>query len=182
MVKASIPRAILVPLVLFVFPAPAAPNELEAVKNAIGGFATAWNRHDPAAFAQLFDDNADFENAAGVRWTGRQQIETNLGWRHGVASAKQTGSLPQASYGVLKASVIRFAQIDVRFLRNDVAIAYVDWELSDEANADAGPRHGSFLFVLAEQRDGWLIETLQTQEGNSEALRRRLAKTATPSP
>jgi hypothetical protein len=179
--KQRVFRAVVVPFVLFVFPALAAPSDPDAVKKAVAGFATAWNRHDPSAFAQLFDDNADFENAAGARWTGRQQIETNFAWRHGAVPANEAGSLPPASYGTQKATVIRFVQTDVRFLRKDVAIAYVDWELSDEANADAGLRHGSFLFVLAEQHGAWLIETLQNQEANSEALRRRLERTATPS-
>ena len=179
--KPAIFRAVVVLFASCVFPALAAPNDSNAVKKAVAGFATAWNRHDPVAFAQLFDDNADFENAAGARWTGRQQLETNFAWRHGAVPANQTTSLPPAAYGTQKTTVIRFAKTDVRFLRNDVAIAYVDWELSDEANADAGLRHGSLLFVLAEQHGAWLIETLQDQEGNSEALRRRLERTATPS-
>jgi hypothetical protein len=52
---------------------------------------------------------------------------------------------------------MKFDQVDVRFLRKDVAIAHVSWELLGDARTQS-PRRGVFLFVLTRQNPEWLIE------------------------
>ena len=60
---------------------------------------------------------------------------------------------------------MRFAQIEVRFLRKDVAVAHVTWELVGDSRTP-NPRRGLFVFVLTQQNGGWLIADAQNTEIN----------------
>jgi hypothetical protein len=68
-------------------------------------------------------------------------------------------------YGIFKDSTLKFDQFDVRFLRNEVAIVRVNWELLGDARAQ-NPRRGLFIFVLTRQNVGWLIAAAQNTEIN----------------
>jgi uncharacterized protein (TIGR02246 family) len=65
--------------------------------------------------------------------------------------------------GIFKNSTLQFDQIEVRFLRNEVAIAHVHWELLGDARTQ-NPRRGMFMFVLNGQNAGWLIAGAQNTE------------------
>jgi hypothetical protein len=65
----------------------AAPNDADDVRNAVAGFATSWNRHDMDAFGKLFAPDAEFVNVAGVVWRGRQTIQAQHAYSHGVIPA-----------------------------------------------------------------------------------------------
>ena len=65
--------------------------------------------------------------------------------------------------GIFKNSTLKFNQIDVRFLRKEVAIAHVNWELSGDARTQ-NPRRGVFMFVLDRQNAAWLIAAAQNTE------------------
>jgi ketosteroid isomerase-like protein len=147
----------------------AAPrNDLDDVRNAVVGFATSWNRHDMDAFGKLFAPDAEFVNVAGVVWTGRQSIQAQHAYSHAAIPADSPdvteGDRPY--YGIFKNSTIKFDQVDVRFLRNDVAIAHVQWELLGDARTQSNPRRGVFLFVLTRQSSAWLIAVAQNTEIN----------------
>jgi hypothetical protein len=145
----------------------AAQNDVEDVRNLVAGFAATWNRHDLDAFGRLFAPAADFVNVAGVLWTGRQSIQAQHAYSHGVIPADSPGFSEEDRryYGIFKNSMLKFNQVDVRLLRKDVAIAHVNWELFDDARMQ-GPRRGVFLFVLTRQNVGWLIAAAQNTEIN----------------
>lgn len=143
----------------------AAPNDMEAVQKVVAGFVTAWNHHDMDAFGKLFAMDADFVNVAGTRWVGRKEIQAQHAYSHG--AIPQSG-LPKENpryYGIFKHSTMTFTHMDVRFLRKDVALAHVDWELSGDARTQA-PRRGVFTFVLTQQNGSWLIAAAQNTEIN----------------
>jgi ketosteroid isomerase-like protein len=143
----------------------AAPNDAEEVRSVVAGFATAWNHHDMDAFGKLFATDADFVNVAGTRWVGRKEIQAQHAYSHG---AIPQSALPKENpryYGIFKHSTMAFGHIGVRFLRKDVALARVDWELRGDARTQ-DVRHGVFLFVLTRQNEGWLIATAQNTEIN----------------
>jgi uncharacterized protein (TIGR02246 family) len=146
---------------------PAAQNDAEDVRNVVAGFATTWNRHDLDAFGKLFAPDADFVNVAGVSWTGRQSIQAQHAYTHGVIPADSPGFSEEDRryYGIFKNSTLKFAQVDVRLLRKEVAIAHVNWELLADARTQ-NPRHGVFMFVLTRQNAGWLIAAAQNTEIN----------------
>jgi uncharacterized protein (TIGR02246 family) len=145
----------------------AAPNDADHVRNAVAGFATSWNRHDMDAFGKLFAPDAEFVNVAGVVWTGRQSIQAQHAYSHGVipADSPEVTEADRPYYGIFKNSTTKFDQVDVRFLRNDVAIAHVHWELLGDARTQ-NPRRGVFLFVLSRQSGAWLIAVAQNTEIN----------------
>jgi uncharacterized protein (TIGR02246 family) len=145
----------------------AAQNDAEAVRNVVAGFAATWNRHDLDAFGKLFAPDADFVNVAGVLWTGRQSIQAQHAYSHGVIPADSPGFSEEDRryYGMFKNSTLKFDQIDVRMLRKEVAIAHVSWELLGDARTQ-NPRRGVFIFVLTRQNLGWLIAAAQNTEIN----------------
>src|SRR5271154_2930143 len=143
----------------------AAPNDADDVRNVVAALATTWNRHDLDAFGKLFAPDADFVNVAGVSWTGRQSIQTQHAYSHGVIPEDSPGFTEEDRryYGIFKNSTLRLEQIDVRFLRKEVAIAHVNWELLGDGRAQ-NSRRGVFLFVLTRQNAGWLIAAAQNTE------------------
>ena len=143
----------------------AAPNDAKDVHNVVAGFATTWNRHDLEAFGKLFAPDADFVNVAGSLWVGRQSIQAQHAYTHGVIPADSPGFSEgdRPYHGIFKNSTIEFNQVDVRFLQKDVAIAHVSWQLLGDARTQS-PRRGVFLFVLTHQNPGWLIAAAQNTE------------------
>jgi len=146
----------------------AVPDDAQDARSAVLGFSTAWNRHDMVAFGKLFAPDADFVNVVGSRWKGREQIQMNTAWLHGtIPEGTQIAGQTAAVYGAFKDSTLRFTQIDVRFLRTDVAIAHVNWELLGDKLAQK-PRHGLLIFVVTRQNSGWLIAAAQNIQINDE--------------
>jgi Domain of unknown function (DUF4440) len=144
----------------------AVPSDPGDVRNVIDGFATAWNHHDMDAFGKLFATDADFVNVAGARWTGRESIQMHHAWSHGAIPRDTPGfEKSDPRYGIFKTSTLRFTEIDVRFLRNDVAVALVNSELVGDARTP-NPRHAVLTFVLIRQNGGWSIAAAQNTEIN----------------
>jgi uncharacterized protein (TIGR02246 family) len=142
----------------------AAPNDEEKVRKVVSGFVDAWNRHDMEAFGRLFASDADFVNVAGDWWKGRQAIQMRHAYAHGTIPADTQGEQVRY-YGIFKTSTLRFTQIDVRFLRKDVAVVHASMELLGDART-SNPRHTLATFVLTRQDGGWLIAAAQNTEIN----------------
>lgn len=143
----------------------AAPSDLKNVQDVVAAFATAWNHHDMDAFGKLFAPDAEFVNVAGDRWVGRKEIQLRHAYSHGTIPQSSVTDDDPAYYGIFKNSTITLVHIDVRFLRQDVAVAHVDWELHEDTRTP-NPRTGLFTFVLARQKEGWLIADAQNTEIN----------------
>jgi ketosteroid isomerase-like protein len=143
----------------------AGSNDAEDVRNVVAGFATTWNRHDLDAFGKLFTLDADFVNVAGSLWIGRQSIQAQHAYSHGVIPAASPGFSEEdrSYYGIFRNSTLKFDQVDVRLLRKEVAVAHVHWELLGDARTQ-NPRLGVFLFVLTRQNAAWLIAAAQNTE------------------
>ena len=142
----------------------AAPNDEEDVRKFVSGFATAWNQHDMDAFGKLFASDADFVNVAALRWKGRETIQMQHAWAHGAIPRDTPGfDTSDPHYGIFKTSTLRFTQIDVRFLRSDVAVAVANLELVGDARTP-NPRHTVMTLVLTRQNGGWLIAAAQNTE------------------
>jgi ketosteroid isomerase-like protein len=143
----------------------AAANDAEQVRQTLTAVATAWNRHDMEAFGKLFAPDADFVNVAGLKWTGRQSIQAQHAYIHGAIPADSPGfgAEDRRYYGIFKSSTLKFDEIEIRFLRNDVAVSHVHWELDGDARTQ-NPRRGVFLFVLTRHNAQWLIAAAQNTE------------------
>ncbi len=139
-------------------------NDQAAVRQVVSSFAETWNRHDMEAFGRLFASDADFVNVAADWWKGRQDIQAQHALSHGTIPA-DTLSVPMQYYGIFKSSTFRFTQIDVRFLRKDVAVAHASWDLLGDTRTP-NPRHGLMTFVFSRQGGAWLIDAAQNTEIN----------------
>ena len=145
----------------------AASNDVEDVRTVVAGYTTAWNRHDSDAFGKLFAPDADFVNVTGLLWTGRESIQAQHAYIHGAIPADSPGFSEEDRryYGIFKNSTMKFDPVDVRFLRKEVAIARVKWELLGDPRTQ-NPRRGMFMFVLTRQRVEWVIAAAQNTEIN----------------
>lgn len=142
----------------------AEPNDEAEVRKTVAGFAQSWNNHDMDAFGRLFATDADFVNVAGVWWKGRQDIQMQHAYAHGTIPEDTKGfENLRKLYGIFKSSTVRFTQVDVRFLRKDVAVAHASSELLGDARTQ-NPRYGILTFVLTRQDGNWLIAAAQNTE------------------
>ena len=110
--------------------------------------AAAWNRHDAVAYANLFTEDGDVVNVVGWWWKGRREIENKL-----------TAAFAFA----FKQSSLTITEVQVRFVKPDIAIAHVRWTM-EGAKTPPGipePRQGIQLQILKRQRGRWLIASFQ---------------------
>ena len=144
----------------------AAPSDEEAVRKVVNGVVETWNRHDMNAWGALFSPDADFVNVGGQHWKGRELIQRNHGFLHGTIPADTAGvTIPQNRYGIFKTSTSINKQVDVRFLRSDVAVAHIQGELQGDSRVKE-PRHNLLLCILTKENGQWLIAVVQNTEIN----------------
>jgi uncharacterized protein (TIGR02246 family) len=144
-------------------PVPASADE-RSVRDTVNGFAREWNKHDMVAFGKLFAPDADFVTVSGTWMKGRNAIYLGHAFLH--AAIPQGSLFPEHArqYGLFKNSTMSFVQTDVRFLRPDVALAHVSWQLTGDPRIPL--RKGLFTFVLTKQSGRWLIASGQNTEIN----------------
>jgi uncharacterized protein (TIGR02246 family) len=111
---------------------------MAAARKLAAGLSLAWNRHDMAAFAALFHDNAAFVNVSGRYVRGPAQIER----MHALAHA-----------GPFRNSMIRMQVTDAAELTAGVVLAHLTSELEGDERAAGQVRH-ALMTVVIEQRAG----------------------------
>ena len=110
--------------------------------------ATAWNQHDATAYADLFTEDGEVVNVVGWWWKGKVEIASKL---------------TAAFAFVFKDSTLTITDVQVRFVKPDVAIAHVKWTMTG-AKTPPGlpePKQGMEIQVLRKQRGKWLILSFQ---------------------
>ncbi|MFI5248142.1 MAG: SgcJ/EcaC family oxidoreductase [Nitrospirales bacterium] len=123
-----------------------------AVIAVTSGFVDAWNRHDMKAFAELFAEDADFVNVIGLWWRGRREIQKE----HEALHASR-----------MKNSHLTAVETTVRFLRPDVAVVHVRWELAGDTGLEGKPlppRKGILTHVDAKIGGKWWITSSQNTD------------------
>jgi uncharacterized protein (TIGR02246 family) len=118
------------------------------------------------AWGALLTPDADFVNVSGRHWKGRESIQLNTAFLHGAIPADSAGvAPPKSAHGVFKTSNLTFTQIDVRFLRKDVAVVHAQNELVGDARTK-DPRRTLMVMILTKENDRWLIAVAQNTEIN----------------
>jgi uncharacterized protein (TIGR02246 family) len=115
-------------------------------------FLAGWNNHDAHIFASAFAEDADFTNDRGVSGAGRYLIEQF----HAQAFQKMF-SKSHLSTEVKK----------IRFLKPDVAVVDVRWEITDSQTADgmAVPyRTGLLDLVFTTSGGPWFITVMHNTD------------------
>jgi uncharacterized protein (TIGR02246 family) len=140
---------------------PLESNAQEADRAAIRDLqatqADAWNRHDAAAYSELFEQDGDVVNVMGWLWRGRDEI-----------SRKLTGAFAH----VFRESKLTITDVDVRFLDPKLAVAHVRWTMEGAKpppGAPEPPRQGIQLQVLRKNGDRWRILSFQNTNTLPEA-------------
>jgi uncharacterized protein (TIGR02246 family) len=120
-------------------------DDRKSIENVVRAFGEHWNRHDMAAFAQLFAEDAEFVNVVGLWWKGREEI------RRAHAATHAT---------MFKNSRLRIGDVAIRFVKPDVALARAMWELTGHVgpSGETLPDRKGILLSLVVRSDGrWQI-------------------------
>jgi uncharacterized protein (TIGR02246 family) len=133
-------------------------TDKQAMEAVIGRFTGAWNQHDAHAFAALFSEDAGFTNVRGTHVRGRTAVEEF--------------HAPLFS-GIFKGSHQTGQLRSVRFLKPDVAILDVDWEMTGATTAEGvarPPRKGLLNSAMIKTNGRWLIAVMHNTELIVEAI------------
>jgi len=120
-------------------------QETEQALAVVSAFAEAWNRHDMAAFADLFAADAEFVNVVGIWWKGRESIRSAHEFIHA---------------SMFKHSRLSILSTEVRFPVEEVAIVRSRWTLDGHLSPDGAAlpqRSGILLNVLRRSSGSWKI-------------------------
>jgi uncharacterized protein (TIGR02246 family) len=136
--------------------AAAAASDQAAIEALESKQAAAWNAHDAAAYADLFTPDGDVVNVIGWWWKGRDEIRSKL---------------TDAFAFVFKDSRLTIADVRVRKLSADIAVAHVRWTMTGALSPPgepAPPHEGIQLQVLVRSEDGWRIASFQNTNSRPE--------------
>jgi uncharacterized protein (TIGR02246 family) len=129
-------------------------NEDESRLNSmVTMFRDAIVGKDAARLADLFTIDADFVNIAAMRWSGRDAIASN--------HARMFAGPLQITMDVVR--------VDVRFVREDVALVAASWKRDIAANASGPgptlpPGAGELTFIATKDGGTWLFASAQNTQ------------------
>ncbi|WP_445501525.1 SgcJ/EcaC family oxidoreductase [Microvirga sp. G4-2] len=115
-------------------------------------FMEAWNRHDMAALAELFIEDAHFVNVLGTWWTSREEIAVAHTATHET---------------IFKHSRLSGTLAALTPLGPGVVALHLAWELEGQIEPDGRPggkRRGILLLVATEEPEGWRIRVAQNTD------------------
>ena len=122
------------------------------IQEVLAGFVAAWNKHDAAAFAQVFAPDADFTNVRGTSARGRAEIEKH----HAPLFA-----------GRFKETSQKMTETKIRLIRPDVAAVDAWWEMTGAKGPDGQEipiRKGLLSFVMTKDAGKWLITVMHNMD------------------
>ena len=111
-------------------------------------FLAGWNAHDAHVFASAFAPDADFTNVRGASASGRENIEQFH------AQAFQTMFMQSHQSAEVK---------KIRFLKPDVAVVDVRWEMTGALSPDGSSRAvrtGLLDLVFTSSGGSWFIAVM----------------------
>jgi uncharacterized protein (TIGR02246 family) len=135
--------------------APEAESE-PAARKLLTDYVATWNRHDMAAFAQLFTSDCDYIVINGRHLKGRNEVFAYHDDLH---------------RGLFKDRQLSATWEDFRFLSDEVAIGHVAWAASGPSSDGRGNTTALGTIVLKKDGGDWLIDavhnTLLSAQGGS---------------
>jgi len=134
-------------------------TDQSAIESVIAQFGDAWNRHDAHSFAALFAEDADFTNWRGTHARGRKAVEEF--------------HAPLFSSAMFRDSRQTCRLRNIRFLKPDVAIADIDWEMTGVITvegADRSPRRGLVDWAMVKTNGRWRISVMHNTDFTSQAI------------
>jgi uncharacterized protein (TIGR02246 family) len=123
----------------------ATPSDEQAIRSVVLEYGASWNRHDMAALAELFTDDAHWINIVGMHWPGKSAVVT------GHEAFHRT---------FFRATDIELADVEIRPIAGDVAAAVVLLKVDPFTPPDGvhRPNSENRLSMILTKRDGrWWI-------------------------
>jgi len=117
-----------------------------AIRQVVQQVQNGWNAHDGKAFAAPFAPDADYVVVNGTKVKGREAIEKG---HTAIFSTIYKGS---HNVGTVKS---------IRFLRPDVAIVHVEWNLEFRAGGEMRKGHAMNTMVMTKDGGKWNIAAFQ---------------------
>lgn len=126
---------------------PSSANTDEAaIRQIVKQVEDGWNAHDGKAFAAPFATDADYVVVNGMFIKGKEAIEKG---HIGIFSTIYKDSRNVATVK------------SVRFLRPDVAVAHIEWDLEFKVNGEVRKGHGMNTMVMTKEGGKWSIAAFQ---------------------
>ncbi|HEV2707479.1 MAG TPA: SgcJ/EcaC family oxidoreductase [Pyrinomonadaceae bacterium] len=117
-----------------------------AIRAIVQSVQDAWNTHDGKAFAAPFTADADYVVVNGLYIKGRDAIEK--------------GHM-QIFSTIYKDSRNAATVKSVRFIRPDVAVAHIEWNLEYNVGGEARKGHAINTMVMTKEGGKWSIAAFQ---------------------
>ena len=147
------PLILLIALTLIVMPVAAQrkgnSKDQDDIKSIAQQWQDNWNRHDMKATAALIAEDVDFITVGGTWQKSRKAFEEYHVKLHVIQ---------------MKESVLAVKNTQVKFIKPDVALAHVEWDMKGDKNLDGTPRQprqGIMTWVLEKRKGGWVIVASQ---------------------
>ena len=118
----------------------------QAIDRLVGDMVAAWNRHDAAAFAAAFAEDAEFTNVFGMVQQGRAGIEA---------------AHAPIFMTMFKDSRLTATETKLRMIRPDVAAVELRWRMTGARDPMGNPwpeRAGILNWIVTLHGDSWLID------------------------
>ena len=121
------------------------PKPEDLIRETLQSYATAWNRADSRAIADLYTSDADYTGFGSLMTRGRGEIETRYATLFSGAYAGTEVALDMSS---------------LRFLKPDVAIVDGTLDLTyHNANGSAQTGKGLFIAIMTDAEGQWRFTT-----------------------
>lgn len=117
-----------------------------AIRQVVKQVEDAWNAHDGKAFAAPFAPDADYVVVNGMRMAGREAIEKG-----------HTAIFTTIYKDSHNAGTIR----NIRFVRADVAVVHVEWDLEFRVGGETRKGHAMNTMVMTKDGGKWVIAAFQ---------------------
>ncbi|HVF49953.1 MAG TPA: SgcJ/EcaC family oxidoreductase [Pyrinomonadaceae bacterium] len=117
-----------------------------SVRRIVQQLQDGWNAHDGRAFAAPFAADADYVVVNGMKLNGREAIEKG-----------HTGIFTTIYKESKNAATIK----SIRFLRSDVAVAHVEWNLEFRIGGETRKAQAMSTLVLTKEGGKWSIAAFQ---------------------
>ncbi|MBA3321869.1 MAG: SgcJ/EcaC family oxidoreductase [Pyrinomonadaceae bacterium] len=117
-----------------------------AIRQVVQQVQDGWNAHDGKAFAAPFALDADYVVVNGMNMKGRETIEK------GHTAIFSTIYKDSRNAGTVKS---------IRFLRPDVAVVHIEWNLEFRAGGETRKGHAMNTMVMTKEGGKWSIAAFQ---------------------
>jgi uncharacterized protein (TIGR02246 family) len=124
---------------------PIGASDEQAIRTVVRAYGACWNRHDMAAMAELFSDDAHWVNIVGWHWPGKTSVVKGHEAIHRTFFQK---------------TEIEIGHIDIRLIGPDIAVCIVHLKVGPFTPPDGVARPASenrLSLVLARQDGHWRI-------------------------